>query len=147
MAYIEWRKDYNLGIDVIDKQHLRIAEYINRMHESIENGDHNSIEELFDELIDYTMTHFTFEEEILERAGYEFSSAHQRVHKVFIKKITEYKRQFEEGNTDIAYRVLQMLRNWLINHIQHDDADYVPAVMFMMQIKPGKRGWINRVLG
>lgn len=147
MAYIEWSRDLNLGIDVIDKQHMRIAEYINRMHESIEVNDREAIEDLFDELVDYTMTHFTFEEEIQEKAGYEFSSAHKKVHKVFIKKIGEYKSQFEEGDTRIAKRVLQMLRNWLLNHIQHDDADYVPAVMCMMHIKPKKRGWISRVLG
>lgn len=147
MAFIEWNRDLNLGIEVIDKQHMRIAEYINRMHEAIEQNDRYAIEDLFDELVDYTMTHFTFEEEIQEKAGYEFSSAHRRVHMVFIKKISEYKAQFEQGDSEIAQRVLQMLRKWLINHIQHDDADYVPAVMLMMNIKPKKKSWVSRVFG
>ncbi len=147
MAYIEWNSDLNIGIDVIDKQHMRIAEYINRMHEAIERGDLHEITDIFDELADYIQTHFTFEEEIQRKARYEFCSAHKRVHRVFIKKIAEYRAQFDQGDAEISERVLQVLRKWLVNHIQQDDADYLPAVMRMMNIKPKKKSWVSRVFG
>jgi hemerythrin len=147
MAIIVWSSELNIGIDVIDKQHMRIADYINRMHEAIERNDMHEIADLFDELIDYTQTHFTFEEEIQRKARYEFCSAHKRVHMVFIKKLAEYKAQFDKGDIEIAQRVLDMLSRWLINHIKHDDADYLPAVMRMMNIKPKKKSWVTRVFG
>ncbi len=147
MAFIEWSSDLNIGIDIIDKQHMRIAEYINRMHEAIERDDLHEIADIFEELVDYTQTHFTFEEEIQRKARYEFCSAHKRVHMVFIKKISEYKTQFDKGDAEIAQRVLDMLKRWLTNHIQHDDADYLPAVMRMMNIKPKRKSWVSRVFG
>ena len=147
MAFIEWTDDLNLGIDVIDKQHMRIADYINRMHEAIEQDDQLAIKTLFDEVIDYSVTHFGFEEKLQRKAGYEYCSGHMRVHMLFVKKIGEYKKRFDEGDSEIPRQVLLMLRKWLINHIQYDDADFAPSVMKMMNIEPKKKGWIARVFG
>lgn len=146
MDHLEWTKDLNTGVNVIDKQHRRIVDYINQLVDATETGDNESISDVFDGLIDYTITHFTFEEGLQEKAGYEFRSAHQRVHKVFIKKLGEYKKDFDDGNVDAVKQVNRMLRNWLINHIKNDDADYVPAVQKMLGTEK-KSGWLSRSLG
>ena len=42
-------------------------------------------------------------------------------------KIELYRERFEMGHT-IEAELQEILAKWLINHIQHDDADYVGAV-------------------
>lgn len=52
-------------------------------------------------------------------------------HDLFIKRIESYRTSFEEGHS-IEKELHEVLSKWLINHIQHDDADYVGAVKLNM---------------
>ena len=141
MAYMEWSRELDTGIAVIDKQHRRIVEYINRLQEAINSRNRQDMAAVFEELVDYTITHFTFEEDLQEQASYNFRSAHRRVHQVFTKKLEEYKERFEAGDVNVAHQVNAMLRTWLVNHIKNDDADYVPAVKKVVD-SGEKKGWI-----
>ncbi|WP_121975541.1 bacteriohemerythrin, partial [Acinetobacter stercoris] len=100
-------------------------------------------------IIDYTQSHFTFEESLQEEAKYKYCVPHKKVHDLFIKRIEKYKEQFENG-ISIEKDLHEVLSKWLINHIQHDDADYVGAVKENMigiiqknEEKKGK-GWFRR---
>ena len=95
------------------------------------------------------MTKPTFEESLQEEAGYKYRVPHKRVHDLFIKKIESYRHRFELGQS-IESELHEVLSKWLINHIQHDDADYVGAVKENMmgiikenEKKKGK-GWFAR---
>ena len=74
---------------------------------------------------------------------------HKRVHDLFIKRIESYRDRFAEGHS-IENELHEVLSKWLINHIQHDDADYVGAVKMNMigiiesnEKKKGKN-WFSR---
>ncbi|KAG1461099.1 hypothetical protein G6F57_014208 [Rhizopus arrhizus] len=69
------------------------------------------------------MSHFAFEEELMEEAGYPFCAAHKRVHEVFIKRVAEYRLRFQAGE-DISDELRTMLSRWLFNHIRGDDQAY-----------------------
>ena len=124
---MEWTPEYNTGIEVIDDQHKRILDYINEI-DTIQAGTNRArVKEILDNIIDYTQSHFTFEESLQEEAGYKYRVPHKRVHDLFIKKIESYRDRFEMGH-EIEHELHEVLSKWLINHIQHDDADYVGAV-------------------
>ena len=84
-----------------------------------------------------------------EEADYKYRVPHKRVHDLFIKKIELYRERFEMGHT-IEKELQEILAKWLINHIQHDDADYVGAVkenmMGIIREKEKKKGknWFAR---
>ncbi len=124
---MKWIPEYNTGIDVIDDQHKRILDYINEIDDVSVKTDRARIRQILDNIIDYTQSHFTFEESLQEEAGYKYRVPHKRVHDLFIKKIENYRDRFEEGHS-IESELNDVLAKWLINHIQHDDADYVGAV-------------------
>ncbi|MEB3754730.1 bacteriohemerythrin [Acinetobacter sp. MD2(2019)] len=130
---ISWHADYNTGIDVIDDQHKRILDYINAIQDVRFTHDTTQIKEVLDNIVDYTQSHFAFEESLQEEAGYQYRVPHKRVHDLFIKKIENYRDRFLMGQA-IEEELHQILTKWLINHIQHDDADYVGAVKENMQI-------------
>ncbi|AMW78072.1 hemerythrin [Acinetobacter sp. TGL-Y2] len=124
---MKWVPDYNTGIDVIDDQHKRILDFINQIDEVSDGTNRAQIKQVLDNIIDYTQSHFTFEESLQEEAGYKYRVPHKRVHDLFIKRIEAYRDRFEQGQS-IENELNEVLSKWLINHIQHDDADYVGAV-------------------
>ena len=146
---MKWIPEYNTGIDVIDDQHKRILDYINEIVEINDGTDRARVKQILDNIIDYTQSHFTFEESLQEEAGYNYRVPHKRVHDLFIKKIESYRDRFEMGQS-IEGELHEVLSQWLINHIQRDDTDYVGAVKENMmgiikenEKKKGK-GWFAR---
>ncbi|WP_018233478.1 bacteriohemerythrin [Thioalkalivibrio thiocyanodenitrificans] len=128
MAYFEWSRDLDTGIPVIDKQHKRIVEYINRLHKAVEDGhEREGVQEVLDQVVDYTLTHFAFEEEMLEIIGYPETRQHQELHRDFSLRIQGLQGSFSNGQ-DIAGELAEALRGWLLNHIREDDHAYGPLV-------------------
>lgn len=84
---MKWVPEYNTGIDVIDDQHRRILDYINEIDAIDVNTDRERVKQILENIIDYTQSHFTFEESLQEEAGYKYRVPHKRVHDLFIKKI------------------------------------------------------------
>lgn len=124
---VMWTPDLNTGIDVIDRQHQRILDYINQLEETKQHNDRVMIKQILEDLVDYTQSHFAFEESLQEEAGYKYAKPHQKVHQLFIRRINEYQERFALGQ-NITEELHQVLVSWLINHIRRDDADYVGAV-------------------
>ncbi|MDY6529570.1 bacteriohemerythrin [Acinetobacter faecalis] len=146
---MEWNDTFNIGIDVIDQQHRQILDYINILEQIRVTGDKSKIKEVLDDLIDYTQSHFTFEENLLEQVNYQFLPSHRGIHELFVKKLIGYRQKFDMG-ISIEGDLHRLLSKWLINHIRHDDQDYVDAVRDNMlrylrtqEEKKGK-GWFAR---
>lgn len=145
MAKIEWTSDLDTGIQVIDNQHRRIVDYINNLYHAIEHHSNAEVEEVIDELVDYTLSHFTFEENLMEEAGYPFVNAHKKVHELFVKRVGSFQQRFKVGE-DVGEELLHMLKAWLINHIRNDDADYSEIVRQNIEHVDSKDGggWLGR---
>ncbi len=127
MSRIEWSEDYATGINVIDGQHKRIVEYLNQLDDIRESEDKAVLREVLFNLMDYTMSHFTFEETLMEEAKYPATSIHKKTHEAFSNKITSYQKRFDAGEK-ICEEVIAMLSAWLFDHIADDDMGYVPYV-------------------
>jgi hemerythrin len=127
MTYMTWTPELSVGIDVIDKQHMRIVHYINELHDAMHMPPGEltraRILAVLTHAIEYTESHFGFEEAMLEDVSYTFLKAHKKVHELFIRKINDYKRRIHEGE-DIAIELRDTLMRWLVNHIKSEDRDY-----------------------
>ena len=133
MGKFVWTDQLNIGIDVIDQQHRRIVEYINQLDDARANGSSKEeIAWLINDLVDYTISHFGFEENMQEEAKYPFCKSHKKVHDLFAKRVAEYQAKFEKGE-DVSKALNSMLVTWLFNHIKRDDADYVETVKTYLQ--------------
>ncbi|PKO93289.1 MAG: hypothetical protein CVU16_05395 [Betaproteobacteria bacterium HGW-Betaproteobacteria-10] len=126
MAII-WSNDLNTGIDVIDQQHKRIVDFINDLEAAQLTKNQKLIKEVVDDCVDYTLSHFAFEESLQEEAGYQYCKPHKRVHELFTRKVSEYQQRLDLGD-DVGEELHGLLTRWLVNHIKRDDADYVSAV-------------------
>jgi hemerythrin len=129
---IVWNETLNIGIAVIDSQHKRIVAYINALEEARSSHDQARVGSIIEQLVDYTQSHFGFEESLMEEAGYRFLKPHQKVHELFIRRVNAFTVRAAKGE-DIAQELHSMLSNWLLNHIAHEDRDYAGAVRRMTE--------------
>jgi len=127
MAYIDWKEEYATGIKVIDGQHKRIVHYMNQLDDARKQGQDGAVKEVLDNLVDYTLSHFAFEESLMEDAGYPSAVVHAQTHESFRVMIREYQADFAKG-VDVTNKLLELLGVWLIEHIAQDDNSYVPFV-------------------
>jgi len=51
--------------------------------------------------VDYTLSHFAFEESLQEEAGYAYCKPHKKVHELFARKVSEYQERMDLGD-DVA---------------------------------------------
>ncbi|MCP4075613.1 MAG: bacteriohemerythrin [Gammaproteobacteria bacterium] len=145
MNHIEWKPEFEVGIGVIDVQHHRIVDYINSLIDSKGNAGRDDIGLIIDSLIDYTYSHFAFEEALMEEAGYEFFSVHQQTHEAFTQRLNVLHKSFKDG-VDVSDELVELLKTWLINHIMSDDQSYVPLVRqkFSVTEKLSDGGWLSK---
>lgn len=126
MALLVWVPELDTGIDEIDRQHRRIVDYINKLYELRSTHDREGLGEVIGEMVDYTVSHFVFEESLMESAGYLFSGPHKKVHELFTRRVAEMQSRFDAGE-DVAAELHGMLSRWLFNHIRNEDHGYVDS--------------------
>lgn len=148
---ITWTPELEIGIPVIDAQHQRIVEYINLVAHSHKTHSQKELLSVLDELVDYTLSHFTFEESLMEEAGYPFTNAHKKVHQLFAKRIAGFQARAKAGE-DVTLELMQVLKAWLVNHIKRDDHDYSDLVKANMaeatqRAKARQGKWYHRLFG
>ncbi len=119
MPLIEWKEELCIGIDVIDKQHQTIAEYVNEFATAIEQKADNT-HELLVKLVDYTKFHFTTEEQYFSCLSKEDKLLHKLQHKHIAEELEELvKRDAAESLTDEVYHNLV---DWFVIHIECEDS-------------------------
>lgn len=143
MSYWSWSPSLSIGIEQIDDQHRRIVDYLNDLDDANVSKDSDKVSHVLMGLIDYTKTHFTFEESLMEKSGYPLSDSHKKVHETFVSHINNYRARHDKGE-DIARQLMSELRIWLTNHIKKDDADYAP---YAKKLLNKDKSWTDRMLG
>ena len=129
---------------MIDSQHKRIIHYINQLEDARALGEPDLINEVLINLTDYTLSHFAFEESLMEDAGYVGAEIHAKTHDSFRDKISIYNERHKAGE-DVSEELSKLLNVWLIEHIASDDSSYTSSVLKNI---PGinskkKSGWLT----
>jgi hemerythrin-like metal-binding protein len=134
MALLEWSDELSVGIDIIDKQHMILVRAINLLAMAIEkNSERELMGAIFETLADYTVTHFSYEEELFDHFGYPHNQEHRRQHKGLLDKVVELKSKFDAGEDNLGPEVLRFLVKWLTTHIMGDDKKYSPFLIAEME--------------
>ena len=123
--YIKWKDDYSVGIDSIDQQHKKLISLINQLTTAVDYSTGEEFErEALAELVDYTKTHFTYEEGMMEDNGYPDFVAHRAQHRVMIAEVDAVLAEYEKDHDTAMRHAVDYLKDWLINHINGTDKQY-----------------------
>ena len=146
MTLMTWTQDLETGIGVIDEQHKRLITFVNELDDACRTGNPAQTAHVMEGLLNYTITHFEFEENLQEKAGYPFLKAHQRIHELFMKKVAAFRERAGKGE-DVAPELLNLLKSWLANHIKGEDRDYIESVRKITDSSDHEiSGWLNTTL-
>ena len=123
---IEWSKKYSTGINVIDEQHQELFKLANELYDSINNDLEMDRPYVIARLEVYSLYHFTSEEHLMSKCGYNEMDRHLGEHKKFRRRILKLKKRFlEEEGKETANEFLNFIADWLNHHIMEIDQKYV----------------------
>jgi hemerythrin len=128
MAFLEWNENLNVGVDSINDQHKKLVGMVNDLHDAIQSGQAaDALGKTLDGLIDYTKTHFAYEEKLFADTSYADSAAHKAEHDKLTATVISVQEKYKGGAGDsLSGEVMDFLKSWLVNHIQGTDKKYGP---------------------
>lgn len=126
---ITWTPSLQTGLEELDGQHRTLIDTFNRISAVVRGGSRNphQLEALLVFLRDFTLTHFSTEQELMARCGYPEEAEHRRAHTVLADRFERFLANYRAGTTPLDAVTLEELDAWLVRHIQDDDfrlADY-----------------------
>lgn len=121
----EWRDVYSVGVQQFDNQHKRLFAIAQKLYDAMSTGQGRTVlSEIFDELIDYTKTHFASEESFMQQYGYPEYTTHRQEHEELTRQVLELREQFHNGHIALSVTVMNFLKEWLRHHISESDRRY-----------------------
>ncbi len=125
MAMIEWNDSLSVKVTKIDQQHQKLISMINELFDAMKQGKGKDVlGNIVNGLISYTETHFKLEEDYFDQYRYPKTLSHKKEHNDFVKKVSEFKDEFEKGSIMLTVEVMDFLGDWLKNHIKGSDKKY-----------------------
>ena len=121
-----WNENFNTGLEEIDSQHQRLVSILNElaMHLAFKPEDGPALNNILNDLVDYTHYHFQTEEAIWHRhmSGDEDEQRHHQYHETFIEALLKSRQAADNLPPDVLTRdLLAFLTRWLASHIlEHD---------------------------
>lgn len=123
--FVEWKDEYSVGIDSIDQQHKKLLNLINQLQTAVDYSTGEEFErEALDELVEYTKTHFSYEEGLMKDNDYPDFEPHKAQHDKMFVKVGEVLAEYEKDQDSAMANAVEYLRDWLINHINGTDKEY-----------------------
>ncbi|MCP4981980.1 MAG: hemerythrin family protein [Gammaproteobacteria bacterium] len=123
--FVEWKDEYSVGIDSIDQQHRKLLNLINSLQTAVNYKTGSEFErEALDELVDYTKTHFSYEEGLMERYEYPEFTTHRAEHELMISRVDQVLAEYQQDEDTAMQNAIDFLKDWLINHINGTDQKY-----------------------
>ncbi len=124
---IEWDPKYSVDIEEIDDFQKKILEMFNQLIDmKISGTDAKTFANMITDLNDYSKLYFSREEKILKKRGYPDFDSHTKAHRQFIRSSISLRREIAEDDNNLTLEAILELRDWLIDHIETNDALYIP---------------------
>lgn len=127
--YFEWKDSYSVNVDKIDEQHKKMFEIGGRITDLVlakdEYDHYDEIMSILQELTDYTIYHFSFEEKLMERYGYKDVDSHRIEHAFFIKKLEKFcMKDIDADQKAVSADLIAFVSDWITSHILTTDFKY-----------------------
>lgn len=118
MAFLDWVESMSVGSRLLDADHKRLIDLINRLHDAGgQSSDNTAALAALGALVDYTKTHFTHEETLMRKTAYPQFIPHKIEHDRLMKQIEDFRGRFTAGQVGLSQDTVVFLRTWLCDHI------------------------------
>lgn len=128
---LEWKKEYEVGVQAIDKQHKKLVEIAGLLYDALAGDPQEykrDLPKILKDLSDYTIYHFSTEERFMKDYGYPGAETHKIAHRNFIAEINNRVRRLSASSADSGILLYEYVGSWLFTHIAKSDkllADFI----------------------
>lgn len=125
MSLITWTDKLSVGVKEIDDQHKKLVAIINELHDAMAVGHGKDIiGKVLDEMVRYTVYHFSTEERLMKIHGYSDHVGHEKEHSDLVNTAAELQTAVHAGTTSLSLTTMHFLKDWLNHHILGSDMKF-----------------------
>ena len=122
MPIVSWSDEYDVNIDKIDKQHRHLLQLVNDLHSAVEARiDKDELKHMLVGLVEFTRTHFSTEEQLMEQHDYPGKSSHLREHRMLLRHLSDLVAAVSQGKYPTFYSDYDVSTDWALLHIEEYD--------------------------
>lgn len=122
--HFEWKDAYELNMEEIDNQHKRLFRIGRNLSALIQTKDvfanFEEIKQILGELKNYTIEHFSREEQFMRTNGYPDLTSHTMEHDFLRKKLLKIDK-LGQPNYETIIKLVSFVSNWIARHILISD--------------------------
>lgn len=117
MPLVEWTEALSVKSHLLDADHKRLVELINKLYDASQGDSHEAVVATIVQLIEFTKTHFIHEETLMRKTAYPQFIPHKIEHDRLIKQLEDFHARFAAGQVALSNESVVFLRTWLCEHI------------------------------
>lgn len=133
MKDIVWGQVLSIEVDEIDEDHRKLVNIFNILNHAVMDGESPEyLAAVLEELVNCTVWHFSHEERLMLKYGYEGIEEHKAAHRELIKSAKALQQRILQADNRVADEDIEYLESWLTEHILTDDmrlGSYLSQVM------------------
>ena len=121
-TFFPWKTEYSVQHTGIDGQHQRLVAILNDLYDAMTDGQgRTAIGRVLKGLLDYTKSHFSYEEQQMQRCSYPALLHHKEEHRKLLQQVDQYAKEWNDTQSVSAVQLATFLKDWLLNHIGQTD--------------------------
>lgn len=122
MPNIVWSDKLSIGNKGIDAEHKQLIRIANSLLRAMQDGrEKNDFAKILHALREYTVFHFTNEEEFMRSIGYPDLARHMEEHNLLKRRVKDFQHSVFIGEKVEFGPLREMLKDWLVGHILNCD--------------------------
>ena len=122
MKDIVWGDVLSVEVDEIDEDHRKLVNIFNILNHSVAEGDSpDYLAAVLKELINCTVWHFSHEERLMLKYGYEGIEEHKAEHRELINSVKKLQQEILQAYKPVSDEHIEYLERWLAEHILTED--------------------------
>ena len=122
MKDIVWSHILSVEVDEIDEDHRKLVNIFNILNHAVMEGESPAyLAAVLEELINCTVWHFSHEERLMLKYGYEDMEAHKEEHRELIEGARKLQQELLQADKPVAEAQIRFLERWLTEHILTTD--------------------------
>ena len=125
----KWKDDFSVNLKSIAEQHQELFKIGSNLYTIVSAKDgidrYDEIMEVLAHLKNYALYHFSYEEELMKKYGYDKYEVQKREHELFVKKVQSIsEEEVDEKQRKVGMEIIMFIANWIENHILRSDMGY-----------------------
>jgi hemerythrin len=130
---IVWSDILSVAVDEIDEDHRKLVNIFNILNHSVAEGESpDYLAAVLEELINCTVWHFSHEERLMLKYGYEGIEEHKAEHQELINSAKKLRQEILRVDKPVSDEDIEYLERWLTEHVLTADmrlGSYLSQVM------------------